>query len=169
MTTKRRIPVSVILAAVVLCLVLVSAHILSGMFARYIAKAEHNEGAGTAGFAVSAEGPTENPITIINNGTDESGKAEYTVKVKNDSETAVRYEAEVVFENAEDASKFDDDLNFSGDLDPGEEAEHTLVLDMSAYFATEANDKYSTFSNDDMSGDSGKAPFTVPVKFTQIN
>ena len=169
MTTKRRVPVSVVLAAVILCLVLVSAHFASGIFARYTANAEHDDGARTAGFAVSAEGPTENPITIVNNGTDESGKAEYTVKIKNGSETAVRYEAAVVFENAEDASKFDDDLSFSGDLGPGEEAEHTLVLDMSAYFATEANDKYSTFSNDDMSGDSGKAPFTVPVKLTQIN
>ena len=167
MKAKRRTPVSVILAAVTLCLVLVSAHFASGMFARYIVQANGEDEARIAEFDVSAQAPTENPITIIANGTDDSGKAEYTVKVKNNSETPVRYEAAVIFDHEEDADKFDGDLTFSGNLAPDEEDEKTLVLDMSAYFET--NDKYSTFSNDDMSGNKGKAPFDVTVKFTQID
>ena len=173
MKTKRRTPVSIVLAAAVLCLVLVSAHFASGMFARYTVKVDGEGEASVASFSVSAEPPTESPVTIINNGTDDSGKTAYTIKVKNSGETAVRYAAVVSFtgenatENAEMFDDSDDQLTFSGDLAPGEEAEETVTLDMSAYFAT--NDKYDTFSNDDMSGNSGKAPFEVNVTFTQIN
>lgn len=114
-------------------------------------------------------------MTIIANGTDDSGKAVYTVKVKNDSETAVSYEAKVIFPedpttHETDESKFvndNDQLTFTGYLAPKEEKDETLTFDMSAYFDT--NDKYSTFSNDDISGESGKAPFDVSVKFTQAD
>lgn len=175
MKTKTRPPFIMIAAAVLLCLVLVSASLTSGMFARYTARANNPEddlAARTAGFNASAEAPTD-PVTIIANGTDENGKAEYLVKVKNDSETAVKYEAKVVFPedpttHVSDADKFDNDqLTFTGTLDPKEEKEETLTFDMSAYFQT--NDKYNTFRNDDMSGNKGKAPFDVDVKFTQIN
>lgn len=169
MKTKRRTPVSVVLAVVVLVLVLVSAHFASGMFARYTVNAAADEDFRVAAFSVAAEPSTENPVTIINNGTDDSGRAEYTVKLKNSGETAVRYKATVIFDNAEDAAKFDDDLTFTGDLAPGEEAEETITLDMSAYFASEHNDKYATFRNDDMSGSKGEAPFDVAVTFTQID
>lgn len=165
-----------IAVAALLCLVLVSMSMTSGMFARYIAKAgssDDDSAASVAAFAVSAEAPTEDPVTIIADGTDENGKAVYTVKVKNDSEVAVRYEAVVEFtgeqatENAEKFDDSDDKLTFTGELAPKEEKEEQLTLDMSAYF--DSNDKYATFSNDDISGNKGKAPFEVNVKFTQIN
>ena len=173
MKAKRRTPVSVVLAAAVLCLVLISAHFASGMFARYTVKSGGDGKGSVASFSVSAQEPTENPVVIINNGTDDAGKAEYTVKIKNSGDTAVRYEACVTFtgekatENAEMFDESDDKLTFTGDLAPSEEAEETITFDMSAYFET--NDKYNTFSNDDMSGSSGEAPCDVAVTFTQID
>ena len=177
MKTKRRPPIAVYAAAALLCLVLVSMSMTSGVFARYTAKAENPEDDSTAqvaAFAVSVEEPTENdPVTIIADGTDDNGKAVYTVKVKNDSEVAVRYSAVVEFtgekatENAEKFDDSDDQLTFTGDLAPKAEAQEQITLDMSAYFET--NDKYNTYSNDDISGDKGKAPFEVHVTFDQIN
>lgn len=178
MKAKSRPPIVVIAAAALLCLVLVSMSMTSGVFARYTAKAENPEedsAAQVAAFAVSVEEPTEsqNPVTIIADGTDDNGKAVYTVKVKNDSEVAVQYEAVVNFtgekatENAEKFDNTDDQLTFTGYLAPTEAKEETLTLDMSAYF--EENDKYNTYSNDDISGDKGKAPFEVNVKFTQVD
>lgn len=180
MKQKSKPPIAAIAAAALLCLVVVSMHMTSGMFARYISKAENPEddsAAQVAAFKVSAEEATEsqNPITIIANGTDDNGKAVYTVKVKNDGDTAVKYEAKVVFPedpttHETDESKFvndNDQLTFTGYLAPTEAKEETLTLDMSAFF--EENDKYNTYSNDDISGDKGKAPFEVNVKFTQVD
>lgn len=169
MKSVKRPPIAIIAAVALLCLVLVSAHFTSGMFARYTVNASSEGEARVASFDVSAEAMTESPVAIIANGTDENGKSEYTVTIKNHSETAVRFEAAVVF-NDEDKAKFDDSdgkLTFSGDLAPNGEAEKTITLDMSAYF--EENDKYSTFSNDDISGNQGQAPFEVLVTFTQID
>lgn len=169
MRTKRRIPIPVLAGVAVLLLTLISAHFASGMFARFSVSAAGEGEARVASFSPAVDFPTDSPVTIINNGTDDFGSTEYLVKVKNSGETAVRYEAVVTF-TGEDAAKFDDDkLTFSGDLAPEEEAEHTLTLDMSAYFATQVNDKYSTFRNDDISGNKGEAPFEVSVSFTQID
>lgn len=177
MKAKSKPPIAVIAAAALLCLVLVSMSMASGMFARYTVKAENPEDdsdARAAAFAVSAEEPTENnPVTIIADGTDDNGKTVYTVKVKNNSEVAVRYEAVVEFtgeqatENTEKFDNTDEQLTFTGYLAPTEVKEETLTMDMSAYFET--NDKYNTYSNDDISGDKGKAPFEVNVKFTQVD
>ncbi|MBQ3331776.1 MAG: hypothetical protein IJG87_11440 [Ruminococcus sp.] len=176
MKAKSKPPIAVIAAAALLCLVMVSMSMASGMFARYTVKAsspDDDSDARTAAFAVSAEAPTESPVTIIPDGTDDNGKAVYTVRVKNDSEVAVRYEAVVNFtgehaaENKEKFDNSDDQLTFTGELAPMEEKDETLTLDMSAYF--DENDRYATFSNDDISGSKGKAPFEVNVKFTQID
>lgn len=173
MRYKSKPSVAAVAAAALLCLVLISMHMTAGVFARYTVKAESPEDDGTArvaGFSVSAEAPTENPVTIIANGTDENGIAAYAVKVKNNSETAVKYIAKVSFNDEDDRIKLDDNddkLTFSGYLAPTEEAENTVTFDMSEYF--EKNDKWSTFSNDDISGENGKVPFNVDVRFTQVD
>ena len=134
---------------------------------------DDDNSAGAAAFNVSAEASTVDPVTIIANGTDDSGKAVYTVRIKNDSEVAVRYQAEVEFtgeQATENAAKFDNSdnqLRCSGEIPPNSEDEKTLTMDMSAYF--ESNDRYNTFRNDDISGDQGKAPFEVRVTFDQID
>lgn len=169
MKAKTRPPIAIIAASVLLCLVLVSVHMTSGMFARYTVQAQSDDAARAAAFNVSAEADTYHPVSIIADGTDENGVATYTVKVKNNSEITVRYDA-VVKLKGEDKAKFDDStdkLSFSGELAPNSDAEKQLTFDMSEYF--KQNDKYNTFSNDDISGSKGKCPFTVSVKFTQID
>ena len=172
MRSKSKPPVAAIAAAALLCLVLISMHMTAGMFARYTVKAEGPEdsSARVAAYNASAEAPTEGPVTIIANGTDENGIATYALKLKNDSEAAVRYDAEVNFNNEDDRAKFDGDdgkLTFSGNLAPNEVTEETVTFDMSEYF--KKNDKWNTFGNDDISGESGIVPFEVDVKFTQID
>ena len=170
MKSKRKPPISIIAASVLLCLVLVSVHITSGMFARYIVSADNPDNdSRAAAFHVSAQAPTEAPVTIVADGTDTNGRATYTVRVKNDGETAVKYDAVVSLKD-EDKAKFRDSeaqLSFDGFLDVNGVAEKQLTFDMSEYF--QQNDKYSTFSNDDISGNMGKCPFTVDVKFTQVD
>ncbi len=78
------------LAAVLLCLILLSAHYTTGMYARYTTRAYGNDKAREASFQVSAEGQTS-PVEI---GTD--GKGTFSVTIHNDSDVAVRYVAKVV-------------------------------------------------------------------------
>lgn len=173
MRKERRTPIPAVIAFVLLCAVLISSHFVSGMYARYTITGEGSGYTRTAAFGVEATADEVSPVTITADGTDDSGKATYTVTVKNTGEVSVRYEATVEFtgdDAQENAAKFDasdDNLTFTGMLEPGESEQKTVTLDLSAYFDT--NDKWSTYSNDDISGVSGKAPFTVNVRFTQID
>lgn len=175
MKSKTRFPVPMMVAAALLWLVLISIHLTSGMFARYTVNARDEGSARAAAFNVSAEADASSPVSIIADGTDNNGKAVYTVRVKNDGETAVRYEAVVSFtgeqaeENKERFDGGDDQLTFSGYLNTNDVAEKQITFDMSAYFETSENDKWNTFSNDDISGNQGKCPFEVSVKFTQVD
>lgn len=176
MKSTKRPPIAVVAAAALLCLVLISINMTSGVFARYTVSAnspDDDSGARAAVFDVSAEADAEHPVSIIADGTDENGITTYTVNIKNNSETAVRYQAVVNFTGehaAENTEKFDNSnsqLTFTGELVPNAAAERQLTFDMSQYFTQ--NDRYSTFSNDDISGSKGKAPFAVYVNFTQID
>ena len=170
MKAKTKPPVATFAAVALLCLVLVSIHMTSGIFARYTVKADMPDNTSrVAAFNVSAQAPTESPVTIVADGTDTNGIATYTVRVNNDSETAVQYDAVVNLKD-EDKKKFkssEDQLRFSGYLDVNGVAQKQLTFDMSEYF--QQNDKYNTFSNEDISGNTGKCPFTVNVRFTQVD
>ena len=174
MNSKRRVPIPMIAAVLLLCLVMISIHMTSGMFARYSVSANDEYTVQVAEFSVSAEADEDQPVLIVTDGTDDSGKAQYAVKVKNPGETAVHYVAVLNFtgdEADDNTEKFDnsnEQLTFSGDLDPDSEQDHQIDMDMSAYFSS-LDDKYSTFSNDDISGESGQAPFELTVTFTQID
>lgn len=173
MNKERRTPIPVIIAFALFSAVLISSHFMSGMFARYIAEGSGEDTVRVAAFGVEATADEISPVTITADGTDDNGKAEYTVTVRNTGEVAVSYEATVEFTGDDaqtNAALFDpsgDKLTFTGDLEVGAEAQQTVTLDMSESF--EANDKWSTLSNDDISGGSGKAPFTVTVTFRQID
>lgn len=179
MKTKRKVPVSLRVAAVLLCLVMLSTHFTAGMYARYVTSANGTDYSRAAGFAVSAKVDTDDqtkspvPVSIVSNGLDDSGRATYEVKVSNTGETAVRYKMVVEFKDDKDAPKFltgkeeEKYLSFEGELAPGEEATETIILDMSEYFK-EAGDGFD-FQNDVISGDSGTIPFEVIVTFVQIN
>lgn len=175
MKKERRTPLPIVIAFVLFSAVLISAHFTSGLLARYIIRTGGSSETRVAAFGVeaTADEADVNPVTITIDGTDNSGKAVYTVTVKNTGEVSVSYEATVEFtgdDAQENAAKFDasnDNLTFTGVLEPGETEQKTVTMDMSAYFET--TDKWSTYSNDDISGDSGDAPFTVNVRFTQLD
>lgn len=173
MKKERRTPISIIIAFVLFSAVLISSHFVSGMYARYTVNGSGTDQVRVAVFGVEATADEATPVTITANGTDDNGKVTYTVTVKNTGETSVKYEAAVNFtgdQAEEEAAKFDDSddkLTFTGELLPGETVQEAVTLDMSSYF--DSNDKWSTYSNDDISGGSGKAPFTVTVIFTQLD
>ena len=168
MKARRRTPITLSVAAVLLCLVLVSAHFTSGMYARYVTRSNGADTGHIAAFQVTAEATKTGPVKIVS-GVTEDGKSTYEVKILNPSETAVRYEAQVLFTSDEDKNLFTDadSMTFSGELAPGGEATETLTLNMSDSFATDAMDL--SFSNDVIPGDAGSVPFTVLVTFTQID
>lgn len=182
MKTKRRSNVPLRVALVLLCLVLITAHFTSGMYARYVTRAKGADQSGTAVFTVRAEaGETDEdgailPVSIVADGTDENGMAKYVLRLSNPGQTAVRYEATVLFKDSEEehnAEKFapgEDNANLSlqGELAPGATAEETFVLDLSDYFKKTAGDGLD-FDNDLISGDEGTVPFVVMVTFTQID
>ena len=149
MKTKRRIPFSLSAAAVLLCLVLASAHLTSGLYARYTTGASGSDNGTLAAFNVSAKADEE----TVSIGTD--GTGHYVVKVKNPGEVAVRYEARLSV-SGEYAGLFDANKlqpMRQGMLAPGADAELTFEFDMSGTEITEP----------------GAVPFTVTVTFTQID
>ena len=64
MKAKKKIPLSLSAAAVLLSLVLISAHFTSGMYARYAASTSGSDFSRTALFRVSAKAESETPVTI---------------------------------------------------------------------------------------------------------
>ena len=168
---KKKMPWPIGAAVLLLCLVLLSTSLLSGLMARFVTRADGNDGARIASFLPSVEG-AEDAVTIIAN-----SQSEYVIKIKNQGETTVRYSAVVEFsgEHPEaDAEKFDEGteeepkLTFTGELAPGEEKDETVTLDMAAYFE-KMDDKWDTVSNEDVSGEAGEVPFAVRVTFTQLD
>ena len=174
---KRRAYAPMHIALILLCMVLVTAHFTSGMYARFITRADGLDSSNAAAFSVSVDAERLEdgqyaPVSIVSNGQDDSGKAIYNIRISNPGETAVRYEAEVSFASEEDAQRFlpgenGSNLLFSGELQPGKEEVKTIVLDMSAYMAL--TDGGFDFDNDVISGSSGNIPFTVTVTFLQID
>ncbi len=167
---KRKIKISQLgVAAILLCLVLVSAHFVSGLQARFITMTDGSDTGHTAAFLPSAEA-ADDAVTIEAN-----GKAEYIITIRNEGETAVFYEAVVKFTGEDEETsggRFDSGteeeqkLSFTGVLPPNSDTEKSITLDMTEYFDGMDN-KWSTLSNDDISGEAGTLPFTVVVTFTQ--
>ena len=174
MKNKRKTPIPLVVAFVLFSAVLISSHFTFGLLARYFVSGEGDSETVVAAFGIEASADEVSPVTVTSDGTDDSGKAVYTVTVRNTGEVAVRYEAVVEFtgddaqENEDKFDDSDDNLTFTGELEPGEETQEEITLDMNAYFDTVEN-KWSTLSNDDISGETGEAPFRVIVTFTQID
>lgn len=177
MKTKKKIPVSLSVASVLLCLVLLSAHFTSGMYARYVTRASGGDASRIAVFAVSAEGNKE-AVTITAGQNSEDQQSVYFVTVKNGSEVAVSFEAKLVFPGLEDApeytihgaNKSEQSVNgiLKGYLAPQESKELTVSFDLDNQFSQPAAEGLD-FSNTNISGDNGEIPFEVIVTFTQIN
>lgn len=157
-------------ACVLLCLVLISVHFTSGLYARYISKAVGSDRSRSAAFQVSAELEQDTNSNSFN------------VKLNNRSETAVRCSITVRPKAAdmfseiklgEIAGNFENGVvtfpNVS-ELAPG--AENTLVLSLtvnSAYSDPDAVSALLDFNNDSTTSVDSERPFTVVVGYEQIN
>ena len=147
MMRKKSMPTTLSVALVLLCMVLVTAHFTTGMYARYTTKSRGDDTGRIASFKVSATSDQTGPVTI---GATKEGT--YTLTVTNPGETAVRYKAEVKFASADDAAKFGEIAPLTGTLAPDANETKTLTLKMS----------------ESVTG-AGTVPFTVVVTFTQID
>lgn len=149
MRKRKGMPTVLSVALVLLCLVLVTAHFTTGMYARYTTRSKGDDTGRIASFNVSATSEqTGTPIEL----TASARSGEYKLRVTNPGETAVRYKAEVKFASADDAAKFDTVDPLTGTLAPGADETRTLTLTM----------------KDTVTG-TGEVDFTVVVTFTQID
>lgn len=146
MKTKRKIPASMSAAAILLCLILLSAHYTTGMYARYTTRAAGDDKSRAAAFRVSAKADSTDPVSI-----EPLGNGNYQVTVRNDSEVAVRYVARVTSSDPA-AKELFKNISLSGELAPKESKALSVELDMKTY-----------------SGEETEIPFNVIVTFTQID
>ena len=147
MRTKKKKTTALSVAAVLFCLVLVTAHFTSGMYARYTTRANDNDRGHMAAFAVKAEPVQVEPVSIT-----AGGEATYQIKVTNSGEVAVHYVATVnINDEADDVSVKSGEV-LEGYLAPGKNEIRNVVFVLTG---TPRGD--------------GSAPFTVTVDFTQIN
>ena len=143
---KKKIPTSMVAAAVLLCLILFSAHYTTGMYARYITRAAGDDLARAAAFRVSAA-PTSSDAVVIK----DNGEGSYGVTIRNDGEVAVRYVA-VVTSKDRDANELFQTIVLRGELEPQKDKTLVLPFDFSGY-----------------TGTATEIPFDVTVTFTQID
>lgn len=158
-------------ACVLLCLVLISVHFTSGLYARYTTKAMGSDHGRAASFSASA--------AWLDSDADNS----FNVKLTNRSETAVRYSltvtpkeagmfSAVTLGNLSPNPDADGVFHFAnaGSLSPGEEK--TLALQFTvnlAYVDPDAASALLDFSNDSTTSAESDRPFTVVVGYEQIN
>ena len=166
MKTKRKIPISLAAALVLLCLVLVSAHFTTGMYARYASNSERSAGASAAKLQVLVEeaGNSSGASTSSSVSLTAGEAAQYTIKIRNPGQTAVKYTTQVVFEE-ESASLFKQPDSLTGTLAPGENREETISLELKDPEAGNGLD----FDNDVLANENGEIPFEVLVTFVQID
>ena len=158
-------------AGVLLCLVLISAHFTSGLYARYISRARDGDRSRVSAFAVRAD--------MIQEDT-----GEYTLSLSNQAEVPVRYSVTVTLhQSLPDGSiaaaelngvsmEFDESgaVTFPdvGVLSSGSGA--TATLSISADFSgSTGGAAVEDFDNDSISVNGWDCPFTVTVQYVQIN
>ena len=173
MKTKKRIPVPLGAAMLLLCLVLVTAHFSTGMLARYVTRTSGGDSGHVASFKVTATADETEPLSVAFLGEDDDGKADYEIKISNPSVIAVRYEAVVSFaegekilptvsfkeDDKEDDGKIDkaegSDLKFEGNLAPGDEKTITVTFDLNKELTSSYSDQGLDFENNETSEETG--------------
>lgn len=87
--TNRKVNIPMCAALILLCLVLVSSHLTSGLYARYTSSSTGSDSARVAKFEVETSGADENiSVTADNSG---SNNGTYIITIENKSEVAVSY------------------------------------------------------------------------------
>lgn len=172
MKSKKRPNFFLCAALVLLCLVLISTHFTSGLYARFTTKASGSDSGRTAFLNVSAE---------LNSGTDENN---YTINLMNNGGVAVSYSLEItltdaayadmvpsVVLNGETKSFEDGKVVFEdvGVLAPGAQVnDTTLCLNLNEQFLGNS-DSTPDNSNEQTETAQYEAPFTVRARFTQVD
>lgn len=83
-------------ALILLCLVMISIHLMSGMYARYTTKGSGGDDARVAKFNVVVTGVSADSIVVYS----ETEGDVYSIRVENRSEVAVSYDISVKFETS---------------------------------------------------------------------
>lgn len=176
--TKKNIPLR--LAAVLLCLTMVSAYLVSGLLARYTAQGNGDDAARVAAFCPTASITTDNGLIKYDTAyTGVDYTLTYKIAVKNPSEVAVDYDLVVSFasndlkdskirlDSESDVIIGDTDINFGplGRLSANDKtgATHTLTFTVTKAFV-EGKIAATSDSKLDLS-----AYFTATVTFTQVD
>lgn len=141
------------IAAALLCLVLISIHLMSGMYAKYSTTGRGDDSARVANFDVEITGEeTDLEVTCREN------KGAYTITVNNKSEVAVAYTISVTA----DTPLIPDLDSNTGTLPVGPAGNvHTLTFSVNDWSAITR----------DMTGENGEVflGFTVTVNVVQID
>lgn len=144
-------------ALVLLCLVMLSFHMMGSMFARYSTSGNGSDDARVAKFDVKINGSADVTVDCKTN-----GNGTYEITVNNDSEVAVSYTITV---NHEETVGVSSSLNSdSGYLAPGastQEKAHvlTFVVDWAQFTADVENVDYKTV----------ELNFTVTIDVVQVD
>lgn len=174
---KGRANIPLLIAALLICGVLLSMYFTSGVLARYTAEGSGNDAARVAIFNTSLERKAEESDAVLSyiypvavNVSDEDNS--YTLLVKNNSEVAVRYTVELRFQNdvpayltVEGGTVSEDDAKIIT-LSGGELAPNSDVVSYSIEFGIDL-DKF-TEDADGLSA-SAELDFDAFVKFVQID
>lgn len=162
------------IAFLLLCLVIISVYMMGGLLAKYTANGSGDDSARVAKFDVKVTGTAEDLVMVAANTVDAES---YQIRVKNDSEVAVRYTIHVTIEPGDENSDGQPDfasddiscviqrggaVSNEGTLAVGAaEAVHTLTFTVVDWAAVT---QFMTGTNDEVS-----FTFTVNVNVEQID
>lgn len=156
--TNRKVNIPMCVALVLLCLVLVSAHLTSGLFARYTSSSTGSDSARVAKFEVVTTGSTSG--ISVKTGTSDPDTTSYTITIENKSEVAVSYQLTPVLDDSPAGVSAALDSN-TGELAAGA-APVTHTLTLSVDWAAFTQGQTGANVSKDIS-------FTVNIHFEQID
>lgn len=151
-------------ALILLCLVMISIHLMSGMYARYTTNGTGSDDARVAKFDVDITG---DPVDLVVSCTENPQTGTYKITVDNISEVAVRYTISVTTDIAAGSLYFDKsavnaalDSN-NGTLSVNDSGTHTLTFTVDDWSAITAS----------MDGESNEVSlkFTVTIDVVQVD
>lgn len=151
-------------ALILLCLVMISIHLMGGMYAKYTTKGSGGDDARVAKFDVDITG---DPVDLVVSCTENPQTGTYKITVDNISEVAVRYTISVTTDIAAGSLYFDKSaVNAVLDVDKG-------ALPVSGTGTHELTFTVNDWSaiTQSMSGDSGEITlnFTVTIDVVQVD
>ena len=153
-----RTPLVFRLGVVLLCAMLITFSMMSGLYARYSTTVTGEASAQVAKFDVQVSGDDSGVSVDVSQATDN----DYTITIKNDSEVTVRYSLSVSFDEVPGVSASFDGESDSGILEfGGEKVTRKLI------FAVDLNE--FTKNINDSAEYSEEISFTVTVNVEQVD